>query len=168
VPFVYFSHTKQVAENYTTSGTANTEIDFSFLKPGASRAAVIKSLLSQGKAAGLSALSGIVLRLKQWTTTASAAGTATTPAPKNNLAPACVATAGMGTGGGTAAVTSGTGGPSLAGMASMGVSGPGAWAAQDADDVPTLDGGAAKSMDLFSASPTISLNFECGFSHQEA
>lgn len=166
--FVYCTHTKQVAENYTTSATPNTEIDFLFVKPGSSRALLAIALAVQGKGAGLTALSGIVLRLKQWTTTGSSAGTATTPAPKNNLVPACVATAGMGVAGGTAAVTSGTGGPSIVGMASMGASGPGGRVAINVDDVPTLDGGANKSMDLFSSCPTASLSFEAELDTQEA
>lgn len=167
MPFVYASHTKQVSENYTTSGSANTGIDFLFLKPGSSRALVILAIKVQGKGAGLTALSGISIRLEQWTSTASSGGTSTTPAPKHNLAPACVATAGMGTSGGTAAVTSGTGGPSIVGYASMGASGPGGTVAINPDDCAALDGGANKSCDLFSASPTASLSFECEIDHQE-
>ena len=160
MPFMYDLSTKAQAENYTTSGTPNTEIDYQFVKPGASRPVGIAAIKGQGKGAGLTALSGIVLRLKQWTSTASSAGTAATPAPKDNRAPACVATAGLGTSGGTAAVTSGTGGPSIVGLASFGASGPGGNVAINPDDVPTLDGNANKSMDLFSACPTASLSFE--------
>lgn len=152
----------------TTSGSANTEIDFLFLKPGASRPLQVLALRVQGKGAGLTALSGISIRMKQWTSTASSGGTSTTPAPKNNLAPACVATAGMGAGGGTGAVTSGTGGPSIVGYASMGASGPGGTVPINPDDVPTLDGNANKSVDLMSASPTVSLSFECEVDNQEA
>lgn len=168
MPFLYESATKQVSENYTTSGTANTEIDFAFLKPGASRALILAKLGVQGKAAAGTTLSGIAIRAKHWTTTASSAGTATTPAPKHNLAPACVATAGMGTGGGTAAVTSGTGGPNIVGVTGMGGSGPGGAVAMNPDDMPTLDGGATKSLDLFSASGGTSLPFEADVTHQEA
>jgi len=167
MPFIYESATKQQAENFTTSGSANTEIDFLFLKPGASRPLCVTRMGVQGKGAGLTALSGIVIRLKQWTTTASSGGTSTTPAPKNNLAPACVATAGMGTSGGTAAVTSGTGGPSVVGLASMGASGPGGMVAINPDDCPVLDGNANKSCDLFSACPTASLSFEAVIDNQE-
>jgi hypothetical protein len=52
-------------------------------------------------------------------------------------------------------------------MASMGASGPGGWVAVNPDDAPTLDGGATRSLDLFSASPTASLSFEAGLTHQE-
>lgn len=115
----------------------------------------------QGKGAGLTALSGISVRLAHWTTTASTtvAGVATTPSPKNNLAPACVATAGMVTSA-SSTITSGTGGPLYVGYASMGASGPGGWVAINADDVPLLDGGANRSSDLFAASPTANMAFE--------
>lgn len=167
MPFLYDVHSKQVSENYTTSGSGNTEIDFQFTKPGASRPFGMAALKVQGKGAGLTALSGISIRAKHWTSTASSAGTSVTPAPKNNLAPACVATAGLGTSGGTGAVTSGTGGPNIVGYASMGASGPGGNVAINPDDVPTLDGNANKSLDLFSACPTVSLSFETETTIQE-
>lgn len=157
--FIYNFQNKQVAENYATSGSANTEIDFLFIKPGASRAVGLLALRVQGKGAGLTALSGIEIRAKQWTTTASSSGTGTTPAPVNNLVPAAVATMGMGAGGGTGAVTSGTGGPSYVGGCGMGASGPGGWVAPNPDAPVLLDGGANKSIDLFSSSPTASMNF---------
>jgi hypothetical protein len=167
MPFMYDLHTKQQAENFTTSGSGNTEIDFCFIKPGASRPIGLAKLTVQGKGGGLTALSGISIRAKQWTSTASSGGSAATPAPKNNLVPACVATAGLGTSGGTAAVTSGTGGPSIVGYAGMGASGPGGTVAINPDDVPMLDGNANKSIDLFSSSPTASLGFEAEATLQE-
>jgi hypothetical protein len=141
--------------------------DYAFLKPGSSRTLALIACRVQGKGGGLTALSGIVIRIKQWTSTASSGGTATTPSPKNNLAPACVATAAFGAGGGTGAVTSGTGGPNIVGIASMGASGPGGWVATNPDDVPLLDGNTTKSIDFFSASPTASLNFESEHDNQE-
>jgi hypothetical protein len=160
MPFIYNLQSKMQAENFQTSGSTNTEIDAAFIRPGASRVVALIALRVQGKAAGLTALSGIAVRIKQWTTTASSGGTAVTPNPVDNLAPACVATAGMGTGGGTSAVTSGTGGPNLVGGCGMGASGPGAWTAPNPDGAIVLDGGAAKSTDLFSSSGTASLNYE--------
>jgi hypothetical protein len=139
-----------------------------FLKPGASRPAAVVALRVQGKGQALTALSGISIRLKQWTSTASTsvAGTSTTPQPKNNLAPACVATAGMATTS-TSTITSGTGGPQVVGYASMGASGPGGWVAINPDDVPTLDGNSNKSMDLFSSSPTASMAYEFAIDNTE-
>jgi len=171
IPFVYALNSKsgaQALENLTTNGTANTENDFAFLKPGASRVSTVLALRIQGKGAGLTALSGIVNRLKHWTSTSSTTvgGTSVTPAPKHNLAPAAVSTAGMATvAAGT--ITSGTGGPNIVGFAGCGASGPGGWVAANPDDVPSLDGGANKSADLFSSSPTVSLSFEHELDVQE-
>lgn len=167
MPFVYNLQTKTQAENYATSGTGNTEIDFAFIKPGATRAFSLIALRVQGKGAGLTALSGIAFRLKQWTSTSSSGGTGSTPQPVDNRAPAAVTTAGFGTAGGIAAVTSGTGGPNLVGGCGCGASGPGGWVAPNPDGAITLDGGATKSTDVFSSSGTISMNFEAQAEIQE-
>jgi hypothetical protein len=82
------------------------------------------------------------------------------------LAPACVATAGMATAL-ASTVTSGTGGPLWVGTVNMGASGPGAWNSMNIDDVPLLDGGAARSMDLFSSSPLASAGYEFELDSQE-
>lgn len=158
--FVYNIQSKAVSENYTTSATPNTEIDVAFIKSGASRTVSLRQLRVLGKAAALTALSGLAFRLKIWPTTASSSGTAITPAPSDNRAPAAVATAAAGAGGGINAVTSGTGTAVFQGGCGCGVSGPGGWMAQDQDAPVVLDGGATKSIDLFSASPTASLSFE--------
>mgnify|MGYP001561522966 FL=1 len=160
MPFVYNVQSKAVSENYATSGSANTEIDVAFLKPGATRAFGLIALRVQGKGAGLTALSGIAFRLKQYTTTASSAGTAITPQPVDKRAPAAVSTSSAGAAGGTGAVTSGTGGPNLVGGCGCGASGPGGWVAPNPDGAIVLDGGATMSTDIFSSSGTASLNFE--------
>jgi hypothetical protein len=160
MPFIYGFQSKQVSENYASSGSGNTEINFGFIKPGATRWVGLAGFRCQGKGAGLTALSGLAFRIKQWTSTASSGGTGITPAPVNNVAPACAATAGLGAGGGTGAVTSGTGGPNYVGGCGCGASGPGGWAPLNPDAPPGLDGGAAKSIDLFSSSGLASLNFE--------
>lgn len=167
MPFVYNISSKEVAENYATSGSANTEIDAAFIKPGSTRAVACIACRVQGKGAGLTALSGIAIRLKQWTSTASSSGTSITPRPVDNRAPAAVATAAAGAAGGTGAVTSGTGGPSVVNALGCGASGPGGWVAPNPDAGITLDGGANKSIDLFSASGTASLNYEFSLDAQE-
>jgi hypothetical protein len=140
---------------------------FFFLKPGASRSMSVVAVRVQGKGAGLTALSGISIRLKQWTSTASTtvAATSVTPPPKNNLVPACVATCGLASAA-QSTVTVGTGGPNYVGYASCGASGPGGWVAINPDDAPTLDGGVTKTQDLVSSCPTTGLSFEfaCDFS----
>lgn len=162
MPFIFSLSSKGGAaalENLTTNATGNTENDFLGVKPGASRLFYALRLAIQGKANAATALSGIVVRMKQWTSTASSGGQSLTPQPKHNLAPAAVQTAVITT---TAqgTVTSGTGGPNIVGLASCGASGPGGWVAANPDDIPALDGGATKSLDLFSSSPTAAMSFE--------
>lgn len=168
MPFIYTVDSKSQAENYTTSATPNTEINCAFVKPGATRFVALISLMIQGKAAALTALSGIITRIKQFPTTASSGGSAVTPAPVDSRAPAAAASAGIGTSGGTAAVTSGTGTAALVGKAGCSASGPGGWNNMNNPDASIgHDGGANKSIDLFSASPTASLSFEFGMGLQE-
>jgi hypothetical protein len=157
-----------VADSLQTNGTPNTEVDHLFLKPGASRPLAVVACRVQGRGGNLTSLSGISIRMKAWTTTASQTTTgnsATTPAQKNKLAPNCVATAGMATG--SAAVSNGSGGPNYVGLASMGASGPGGWVAINPDDVPVLDGGANNSLDLASSCSTGGLNWEGVIDNQE-
>src|SRR5690242_11091512 len=115
MPFVYTSSSKAVADTFATSASANTEIDALFVKPGARNIAA-RLLQVLGRGAGLTSLSGIAFHLKRWTSTASSAGTAITPAPHDPGAQAATATAG----GGSAGVTSGTGGPVIVGLAGCG------------------------------------------------
>lgn len=145
----------------------NTEQDFVFVKPGATRAVGVPALRVQGKGAGLTALTGLSLRLKQWTGSASTTtgATSVTPQPKNNLVPAAAATAGL-TSTAAGVVTSGTTG-AYVGMATMGASGPGGWVGINPDDLPLLDGGASKSQDVVSSSPTASMSFEFQLDIQE-
>jgi hypothetical protein len=160
MPFLYGWQTKQVSENYNTSGSANTPIDYMFIKPGASRVVNLMAARGQGKGAALTALSGLAFRIIQWTSTSGAGGTGVTPNPVDNRAPAAVATMGMGAGGGTGAVTSGTGGPNYVGGFGVGGSGPSGWTAQNPDGQIALDGNANKSIDFYSSSPTSSMAFE--------
>lgn len=163
--FVYTSLSSQVLNNYTTNSSANTDNDTAFIKPG-TRNIAVQALIVGGKGAGLTALSGIAYRLKKWTTTASSGGTANTPAPSDPGAQACKATAGWGA---TAAgvVTSGTGGPTFQCGCVSGAAGPGGWTAANPDSMKVLEGSANQSMDLFSSSGTVSLNFEANIEFQE-
>lgn len=160
--FVYVSDTVSVAQNFATSGSANTDVDQVFIKPG-TRTIGILSLWAGGKASGATTLAGIAYRLKKWTTTASSAGTAIVPTPKDPGAQACKATAG----GASAGVTSGTGGPTLLGGCVGGVGGGASWVAPNEDSCPKLEGSATQSIDLFSASAATGLNFEAKIEHTE-
>lgn len=161
MPFVYGFASKTVAENYTVSAAANTEIDAAFLKAGASRPLSLQALRVQGKGVALTALTGLIFRLKMWGTTASSAGTALALKAVDDRAPPAVSTGAAGAGGGVNAVTSGTGGPTIVGGCGCGASGPGGWVAATPDNNIVLDGGATKSVDLFTASGgTVALPYE--------
>lgn len=162
MPFVYTVPTKLVAENFATSATPNTEVDAVFIKPG-TRNIWLTLLQVIGKGAGLTALSGIAFRLKRYPTTASSAGTAITPSPKDPGAQASKATAG----GASAGVTSGTGTAVFVGACGCGAAGPGGWAARDQDSAGVVEGSANQSIDLFCASGTASLNYEASLEFQE-
>jgi hypothetical protein len=160
---MYALHTKTVAENFATHATPNTEIDAAFIKPGATRVVMLIALRVQGKGAGLTALSGIAFRLKVFPTTASSGGTGLTPNPVDIRAPAATHTAGAA----SAGVTSGTGTAVFVGGLGCGASGPGGWVAPNPDGAPALDGNQNKSIDVFAASGTASLNYEMAGETQE-
>lgn len=160
MPFVYDVGSNSVLTNHATSATPNTEIDTAFWKPGASCTMNLISLRGQGKGGGLTALSGISLRLKIYPTTAAAGGTAITPKSHDDRhARAAVSSAAAAA---TAAgnVTAGTGTLAQVGGIGFGASGPGGWVAPNPDAAISIEGGATRSVDAFSASPTASLNFE--------
>lgn len=150
---------------YSTSATPSTEIDVFSTKAGA-RNAGIYSLRAQGRGAGLTALSGISLNVKLWTT-ASTAGTALTPSPNIKSSTAATAVPRIGTGGGVNAVTPGSGGGTYRGGIGFGASGPGGWVAPNPDAVLGLDGSDAGSYDLYSISGTPSMLYEFWQEHQE-
>ena len=157
MPFVYGT-ARHV--NDTTSGTANTEVDHLRTLTGATRAASVTGIYVLGKGAGLTAISGIVVRVRRFAT-ASTVGTAITPAPKDPTAPAAILTAfTLPTAGATATQQLAFG---------CGAAGPGGWVARDRDSEILLvaGGGANGNLDLFSASGTVSLSFEYALEHLE-
>jgi hypothetical protein len=142
--------------SFTTSAVANTEIDALFIKPG-TRTIWMTAAQIQGKGANLTSLSGILQRVKKWTTTAASGGTAVTPSPRDPGYQAAKATAGQA----TAGVTPGTGGPVLQLVFGCSASGPGAWSALNNPDVaPCLEGSANNSVDFFNIAGAVSLVFE--------
>jgi hypothetical protein len=163
MPFVYASVSAVVASYFTTSGTANTEVDHAFLKPG-TRNIVVNACYTGGKGAGLTAISGIAYRFKKWTTTASSGGTSLAPAARDPGMQAVKATSGAATGAG---VTSGTGGPVYLLAFVSGAAGPGGWVAPNPDSGMVLEGSATQSIDLFTASGSTALNFEFSIEHIE-
>jgi len=157
MPFVYST---VPGANVTTSGTPNTEVDHLRYLTAATRQAAIIALYLLGKGAGLTAISGIVARFKRFGT-ASSAGGAITPAPRDPTAPAAVLT-------GFTAPTAGST-PTLQLAVGCGAAGPGGWVAPNPDAAIVLvpGGGANGNVDLFSASGTASLNLEYAVEHSE-
>lgn len=139
----------------TTNATPATENDCFFIKPGATRSVMLIALYFQGKAAAATTISGITYRLKQWTSTAAAGGSALTPAVKGPFL-AAVATAGFS----ASAVTAGTGGPTLKGAWGSGSSSPSPWIAPHIDQCYEVDAAATQSLDIFNSSGAVSANFE--------
>ena len=161
MPFVYGV---VPGANFTTSGVANTEVDALFIKPGASRCVSMIAAQVQGKGANLTSLSGIMQRVKKWTTTASSGGTAITPSPRDPGAQAAKATAGQA----SAGVTPGTGGPVLQLAFGCSGSGPGNWSwLNNPDAAVLLEGGANQSIDFFNVSAAPSLLHELSVDIQE-
>jgi len=169
MPFCYTlqSATISTSAPYATSGTPATEIDAFFLKSGSGAKSSIYNLRGQGRGAGLTALSGISLNLKNWTT-ASTGGTAMTPRP-NSLAGAVAAqaTAAAGAAAGVNAVTAGSGGGTYRGGFGMGASGPGGWVAANPDAAIEQAAGSSGSVDLYSLSGTASLSYDFWVEFQE-
>jgi len=160
MPFVYGV---VPAVNFTTNATPNTENDALFVKPGA-RTLYLTHIQMQGKGANLTSLSGIVQRLKRFFTTASSGGTALTPAPRAQNAPAATSSAGQA----SAGVTPGTGGPTPQLIVGCSATGPGSWDYLNNNDVaPEIDGSATQSFDLFNSSGVASLVFETSIDIQE-
>lgn len=160
MPFVYGI---APGANFATSATPNTEIDALFVKPGTRNVNMIAAQV-QGKGAQLTSLSGIMQRIKKWTTTASTGGSGITPSPRDPGAQAAKSTAGQATGG----VTPGTGGPVLQLAFGCGATGPGSWSwLNNPDAAVTLEGSANQSIDAFNVSGTASLNFEMSVDIQE-
>jgi hypothetical protein len=147
--------------NVTTSGTANTEVDHLRILTVASRGASITRLLAQGKGAGLTAISGIMLRLNRYGTPSSA-GSSETPNPKHPAAPAAITTAFTGP---TVGST-----PTAQLAVGCGAAGPGGWVARDSVEKIHLEagGGADGNVDVLSVSGTTSLNFEYSLGFEEA
>jgi hypothetical protein len=152
---------------YSTSGSTNTEIDVFSMKPGSGRSTSVYAIRGNGRGAGLTALTGISLNVKLWTT-ASTGGTSLTPSSNdvgNTIAATMVPR--IGTGGGTNAVTAGSGGGTYRGGFGFSGSGPGGWTAANPDAGLTMSAGYAGSHDLYSISGTASMLYEFQVENQE-
>lgn len=141
--------------DFTTSGTPGTEIDAIFIRPG-TRTMALQALYATGKAPALTAISGIIQRVKKYSATAASGGSAVVPTPRDPGAQAAKASSGQA----TAGVVAGSGGPSLVLAIGHGAGGQGGWVAPNADSMPVLEAAATQSLDIFNSSNTASLKFE--------
>lgn len=152
-----YENSLATAGNLTTNATPNTETETWFLKPGA-RNAYLQMISMLGKAAALTSLSGIVMRIIRWGT-ASTGGTAITPTPTDPGYQAATATA-------ASRPTSGTTRTNRF-ILGCGVSSLGGWVSPNPETYEVLQGSGAQSLSGLDASGTASLNFEFSFSHRE-
>jgi hypothetical protein len=156
MPFIYAT---APSANVATNATVNTDTDHLRLLTVAAKGAAVKALYLVGKGAGLTAISGIAVRLVRLAT-ASTVGTAITPTPRGTVGTAS-----------TTAFTAPTVGatPTQQLVIGCGAAGPGGWVAPDVDSQIFLDanGGASGNLDLISSSGTIALNFQYSLEHAE-
>jgi hypothetical protein len=145
---------------YTTNGTANTTTDHIRFLTAAARGASIQAMYLTGRGAGLTAISGITIRMLRFAT-ASTVGTAASLRPRDPSNPAASLTAF------TAPTIGAT--PTLQLSIGCGAAGPGGWVAPNPDSCIFLvpGGGANGNVDMVSGSGTVSLPFDAVFEHQE-
>lgn len=149
MPMIY-TISLATAGNLTTNATPGTETDAFFVKAGV-RNVALQAVYLIGKGAGLTALSGIVMRIIKFST-ASTAGTGMTPSPKDPGSQAAKA---------TSASRPTAGATRINHMAfGCGAAGPGGWVAPNVDSVVLLEGGGAFSIDGMDASGTASMAYE--------
>lgn len=148
----------------TCSATPNTETGAISFKPAIvlpARTAMLQAVYVVGRGAALTAISGIVFRICRMTT-ASTAGTSTTPNPKDTNGPAATTTAVTGQ------TISSTGRTNHV-IFGCGAAGPGGWVAPNPDScvgiVPVVT--TAPSVDVVAASATASLTYEFSAEHTE-
>jgi hypothetical protein len=139
------------AGNTATNGSANTESTVFYFKPG-TRNVALQSMYCVGKGAGLTAISGIVIRIVKFAT-AGTSGTTITPSPSDPGMQAAKMTS-------TSGQTVGTGTRTNHRNFGFGAAGPGGWVAPNPDSLIVLEGSATNSVEALSASGTVSLNFE--------
>ena len=84
MPFVY-TDSLATAGNLTTNGTANTETETLFLKPGSTRSLYLAMAQIIGKGGAVTQLSAIVMRGIKWGT-ASTGGTTLASVNKDSVA----------------------------------------------------------------------------------
>lgn len=158
MPFVY--GVGQAGTDYQTSGTADTEVIWAALREATSGFKLIGMFVA-GKAVAATVLNGIGHHVRRWTT-AGTGGTAVTPSPRVDTAPAANTTAGLG------APTAGTVSGAIQLSIGHGASGPGGWVARDENAKITVTPGTADELAAYSITGgTTALDFSGSFEIEE-
>lgn len=157
----YYKNSLATAGNLTTNGTANTETETFFKKPGANRSILMNWLALNGKNGNLTALTAIELRMIKWGT-ASTAGTSLASIANDASNQAATITSGSRPTSGTTRTQSGV-------IIGCGVSGANQWTARDPmDDAINLAAGNAGSISCMDTAALASLLFSFATGHAEA
>jgi hypothetical protein len=158
MPF-YYNDALATAGNLTTNGTANTETETFFLKPGSSRSLYLFLVNLNGKNASQSTLSSIELRPIKWGT-ASTSGTGLAIVPRDTSSQSATIS-------GSSRSTSGTTRTQAGPIIGCGVTGSNMWQARDWDDAISLPAGSAASISAMDTGSVASLLFSFSLSHAE-
>lgn len=146
---MFYSLSLATPGNSSTNGSANTETDMFFIKPGVRTVELVRMDI-QGMASALSTMTGIQIRLISLST-ASTAGTTITPAPPDPGMQAAKATS-------SSLPTIGTTRKNHK-VFGCTATGPGAWYPVNPDEQLVAEGGAAGSIDALSVSGGTSMAF---------
>jgi hypothetical protein len=158
MPFVY-TDSLATAGNLTTNGSASTETETFFLKPGATRSAYLQMLSVNGKGAAATTLSSIELRTGKWGT-ASTSGTGLAMIAKDASMPTVVST-------GSSRSTAGTTRTNAGPIVSCGVTSSGLWRDNDPDNMVSVAAGNAGSIFAADVGSSASLVFSFTAEHRE-
>lgn len=144
----------------TTSGTANTETETFFLKPGSTRSLYMVALFAGGKAAGATQLSAGALRVAKWGTASTGGTTLSSIAKPDSSSPSTTITSGS-------RPTSGTTRTNAGPIVTFSQSGPNFWQALNVDHMVALAAGNAGSISALDHGSVASMPFEFSIEHQE-
>lgn len=154
-----YSDSLATAGNLTTNGTANTETETFFLKPGSTRSLYLAAIQIGGKGASITSLAAIVLRVMKWGT-ASTSGTGLALIAKDASAPSTTIT-------GASRPTAGTTRTNAGPIITCGATSPNQWTALNPDHMVVLAAGNAGSISGQDAGAAVSMPFELNLEHQE-
>lgn len=156
-----FAYTDSLATagNITTNGTANTETETWFLKPGSTRSTYLAAIQMGGKGAAVTQLAAIAMRVMKWGT-ASTSGTGLALIAKDGSAPSAVTT-------GASRPTAGTTRTNAGPIVTCGATSPNQWIALNPDHMVAMAAGNAGSISAQDVGAAVSMPFEFSLEHQE-